>query len=338
MNSRETHTHFAHRPGDDPVGGASDDKEMLSWEDLRTGYLSGILTLERVLVPLDGSEGGESVLPYVIRFCQEASPSVILVRIVEPHAIESDSATQAEAIQCAHTYLVQAASLLEKQGIKSRTVVRTGHPLAELLAVAREENASLMAIFAPEHPAVSALPFGELGERLLRLSPVPILAVPPLARLRGDQHLETANQPFRTILVTTDGSETSDAIVPFVAEWGAISGAEIILLQVAPPAHTGRGEAEAHVAVEHHLGQVSKVFQEKQVPTDCLIEQGDPAEAILEVARQRQVDLIAMNSQGSGRHRDTAVGGVTAAVLRNAHVPVLLTRWEPAELRTPGHS
>jgi nucleotide-binding universal stress UspA family protein len=337
MKSHDTHPDLAHVPGPHPVGPATDGKEVPSWEDLRTGYLSGNMTIERILVPLDGSGMGESVLPYMGKLCQRASPVAILARIVEPRAIESDTSTQAGALQYARIYLEQVASLLEKQHAKLMTVARIGQPLPNLLAVAREEQVSLIAMATPKHLAASALPFGELGEQLLRSSPVPILAVPPSAQ-RVELHMETADQSFRSILVTTDGSETSDAIVPFAAEWALVSGAEIILLEVAPPAQTGRGEAEAHVAVEHHLGQLSKVLQEKRVPTECLIEQGDPAEAILEVARRRKVDLIAMNSLGSARRRDTAVGGVTAAVLRNASVPVLLTRWEPSEPRTPGGS
>lgn len=60
--------------------------------------------------------------------------------------------------------------------------------------------------------------------------------------------------------------------------------------------------------------------------TDILIEEGQPAESILQVARQRKADVIVL---GSHRHTvlgETLVGSTANKVLHKSDLPVLLVR------------
>jgi len=56
------------------------------------------------------------------------------------------------------------------------------------------------------------------------------------------------------------------------------------------------------------------------------VERGKPAEKILQVARERDIDLIVMGTYGFGTLRDAVMGGTSRRVLRGAGVPVLLVR------------
>lgn len=59
---------------------------------------------------------------------------------------------------------------------------------------------------------------------------------------------------------------------------------------------------------------------------EILVERGNPAEKILQVAAERSVDLIVMGTYGYGTLKDAVMGGTARRVLRRAGVPVLLVR------------
>jgi len=56
------------------------------------------------------------------------------------------------------------------------------------------------------------------------------------------------------------------------------------------------------------------------------VERGKPSEKILQVAKERDIDLIVMGTYGFGTLRDAVMGGTSRRVLRAAGVPVLLVR------------
>jgi nucleotide-binding universal stress UspA family protein len=53
---------------------------------------------------------------------------------------------------------------------------------------------------------------------------------------------------------------------------------------------------------------------------------GDPANVIIQTAKQYDVDLIAMSSGGRGTLRDFFLGSVSDHVLHHATLPVLLVK------------
>src|SRR5947207_4341808 len=113
--------------------------EVLQPESLAAGY-----PFDRILVPLDGSGSAESVLPVVRSLCRQHASQIILVRVVEPEPLDPEPPE--ESLNLASTYLKQAASGLATPGLRAKTLARVGSVPESLLAVATEEEASLMAI------------------------------------------------------------------------------------------------------------------------------------------------------------------------------------------------
>ena len=254
---------------------------------------------ERILVPLDGSGGAESVLPIVAALCRKHSSQVVLVRIVEPRASDVK-----EAVELSLLYLRQISARFEKQGVQSKVVTRVGPVAESLLAIAAEEKASLIAMATPD-----------AGNPLFRSGSIPILAVPPGKPLSpGDP-----KHPVRTILVPLEGDGTGDGIVPVAVDFGVSFGADLaLLLQVVPPTSFGRADAERYRAAEEHLDRLSRRFESKHISTSSVIVQGNPVTAILDLARDRSADVIAMSTR-------RAVPETAAGVLRQSEIPVLAT-------------
>lgn len=113
---------------------------------------------------------------------------------------------------------------------------------------------------------------------------------------------------LKPILVPLDGSERAERALPY-AEVLAAPGCELILLEVGP------AEDEFGV-LARHAGSCA------QLETAI----GDPAEQILQVARELGVGLIVMTTHGRGALGRWAFGSVADTVTRMAPVPVMVIR------------
>lgn len=287
--------------------------------------------LERILVPLDGSKGGELVLSYLRRLPIDRTTRVIVAHIVEPGPKDPGPGFAEESLEFAETYLRQVAAGLARAGMLVDTAVRSAFAVDALLAIAKEKGASLIALSTHGRTASVDRPFGGVTEQLIRTSPVPILAVPSFSWSVQVACAEPAVPPLQSILVTSDGSASSDAVAPLAAELAARSNAGVYLLQLSPPGGGSRAAAEQEAA-RRHLEGLRKTFERKGVSTECVTVRAAPVDGILEFVKQRTIDLIAMSTHGRPPRAGSVAGSVTQAVLRQAGIPVLMIR--PSSPRT----
>lgn len=141
---------------------------------------------KRILVPLDGSEFSECVLPHVKAIalgCQV--PAVVLLRIVDalpPLAIGAqpwlrDVAEQEQAQ--AEGYLSKLAAELKKEGLASDTAVIIGDPAQEILNFAQKNEADLIIMSTHGRSGATRWLLGSVTDRIIRHSPIPVLTVAP---------------------------------------------------------------------------------------------------------------------------------------------------------------
>jgi nucleotide-binding universal stress UspA family protein len=136
---------------------------------------------------------------------------------------------------------------------------------------------------------------------------------------------------FQNILFPIDFSNRCCAAVPFVDSFAKRFGAKLTLLSVAQPfPYTGMGDPGGPVVIDtdeilNELqtrldGALVKEFS--HLRTDRVVELGDPAQVIVEYARDARIDLIMMPTHGYGPFRSLLLGSVTAKVLHDAECPV----------------
>jgi len=136
------------------------------------------------------------------------------------------------------------------------------------------------------------------------------------------------------ILVALDGTPASEAAL-YEVERMALGGASVHFLHVVPmlPLRvdaTSVGVMAVHDQALSHLAKLRE--QMPDVRGLDLIRTGDPADAILQVALEFNIDLIAMGASGQTGVAKRCVGSVTETVERGSQLPVLLIR--PGIVRT----
>jgi nucleotide-binding universal stress UspA family protein len=139
----------------------------------------------RVLIPLDGSELAETIVPFAEKVAGPLDAEVVLLRVVEPVApgeamasaglLPPDTLPLREAE--AGEYLAAVVHRLGAKGLRVRSVVRVGFPATEIVATAAAAGCDLIAMSTHGRTGLRRVLFGSVAESVLRTAPVPVLMV-----------------------------------------------------------------------------------------------------------------------------------------------------------------
>ena len=144
---------------------------------------------------------------------------------------------------------------------------------------------------------------------------------------------------FRSIVVGTDGSETAGEAVRQAVELASATGARVELVSAYEPVSNQRLREESQQVpedlqwmvnpredVDATLDAATELAEEAGVPVQKYARQGDPADAILDVAEEVKADLIVVGNKGMTGARRFLLGSVPNKVSHHAPCSVLIIR------------
>jgi nucleotide-binding universal stress UspA family protein len=144
---------------------------------------------------------------------------------------------------------------------------------------------------------------------------------------------------FKSIAVGTDGSDTATEAVRQAVDLARAIGAKLELVSAYAPVSGQRLSEERLQApedlqwainpredVDATLEAAAKVAREAGVAVDVYPRQGDPADAILDVAEEREADLIIVGNKGMTGAKRFLLGSVPNKVSHHAPCSVLIIR------------
>jgi nucleotide-binding universal stress UspA family protein len=309
-----------------------------------------------ILVPLDGSERAETILPHVENLASHKQARVVFTRVVEPtrqsfvldpHAppkYEYDSA-QGERAQ---EYLTQMVARFEDKGLSAGMVLMWGPPIDGIIRAADESSADLIAMSSQGRTGLAQVVYGSVAAGVLNRVTRPLLMV----------HEETSaeQESNNQILVALDGSKHAEAILPHVESVAHLYEASVTLVRVVTTAYqtavmydvdetTANGqpkpagehtsvmkelsreqEAERFEQARQYLVEKREKLRAKGLDTHAVLLQGRPVESIVHVAESIDADLIAMTSHGRSGLSQVFYGSVSSGVLNRTKRPLLLVR------------
>jgi nucleotide-binding universal stress UspA family protein len=144
---------------------------------------------------------------------------------------------------------------------------------------------------------------------------------------------------FASIVVGTDGSDTAGEAVRQAVELARTVGARLHVVTAYEPIPAGRVRSAARhapVAAEWALGEredvdatldaAAAVARNAGVPVEVYARQGDPADAVLDVAEEQHADLIVVGNKGMTGAKRFLLGSVPNRVSHHAPCSVLIIR------------
>jgi nucleotide-binding universal stress UspA family protein len=136
---------------------------------------------------------------------------------------------------------------------------------------------------------------------------------------------------FKKILVPLDGSKLAEGIVPRVEWLAKIHDADLTLIRVAlahvfPGADPIQHQVNVVREAEEYLAKIEENLKKVGVRVNSVVRYGHDAQEIVDHARDRGFDLIAMSTHGRSGLAQFVLGSVANKIIHTASVPILLCR------------
>ena len=296
------------------------------------------LKIEKILVPLDFSQASVEALDYAVWLAKQFHTAIHLVHVYPPD--------EASSVPGAGHLLFESAEAIERlneelTGIHRKHVptfcpdnchIRRGRPYEEIVRLAREIDADLIALSTRGHSGLKHLLLGSTAERVVRNAPCPVLVV-----RKRKQKAKPNRQAFaiRTILVPTDFSQCSLVGTEYAAFLARKFGAILRLFHAIYPYtnyvfvdRAGIRLSGLAEAVEETARQEMDALKQMNFMRGLTVQiatlPGLAVDEICAAAGEPDIDLVVTSTHGRTGLKHALIGSVAEHVVRYAHRPVLV--------------
>ena len=176
--------------------------------------------ISHILVPLDGSELGEGVLPYAKDLGSRLHAKVHFLQVFEGEMPDLGDARSGGRVtieaaeereeKAAGNYLSQLVSNWQAEGIDAGSTVVEGSPTFKIIETAHALGADLIAMSTHGRSGLGRLVSGSVADEVVREAGIPVLLVKPLR-----QASESADA-----VASPSATETG---TPSIGSWPALS-------------------------------------------------------------------------------------------------------------------
>ena len=159
------------------------------------------MQIQKLLLATDFSPASERAREVALQLAKTFDAELTVLHVVEPPAYayavplpDSVRPAVAEALE-------GVAESVRRAGLRTQRILREGSPSAEIVAAVEENGLDLVILGTHGHRGLNHLLLGSVSEKVVRLSAVPVLTVPPwrFANPRAaGRELAQALQPLRT--------------------------------------------------------------------------------------------------------------------------------------------
>ena len=143
-----------------------------------------MIAIKKLLAPTDLGEYSQFALKYAAAFAEAFSAKVYVLHVHEPYpqgavfeGMVYDSELAAKAEAKARGDLDAVVAQLTAQKIQAEAVFATGRPYIQIVRQAQKLEADLIVLATHGRRGVSHVVFGSNAEKVVRLSPCPVLTV-----------------------------------------------------------------------------------------------------------------------------------------------------------------
>ena len=304
---------------------------------------------KKMLVPLDGSELAEVVLPYAGELAGRLNLDAIVLHVCVPE--------EREFLPLHRAYVQQTANIVRGQANEARLEsckgkarlqpggrldgtrgeLAVGHPAEEILRYADENDIDFILMATHGRSGIRRWAMGSVADKVLRAAKVPVW----LVRAGVPEDIVHDQRLSRTMVVPLDGSELAESVFPHVEALAMQRGAglvNIVLLSVCEPTilpwyypETWPLNWRDHVdrckqANERYLSRVEERFRNAGFNVRSEVLTGKPADQIIDYINKGSFTLIVMATHGRTGSRRWIYGSVADKLLHGVTIPVFLVR------------
>jgi nucleotide-binding universal stress UspA family protein len=135
----------------------------------------------RILHANDGSDHAFNALSLALKIAKQSNAELHMISVEEidylPESMEDVRQETGVAGRRFHSVVNRARSMAEESQVKLKTHVVAGHPVRDIVDLARDLKADLLVVGASGHSALYDRMIGSRADRIVHLAPCPVLVV-----------------------------------------------------------------------------------------------------------------------------------------------------------------
>jgi len=278
---------------------------------------------DTILVPLDGSQLADCVLPHVLAIARPFDADITLLRVLE----KNHAGTSAQLFDLlnwqidktrAALYLDKIQARLEKSNIRVQTEVLEGLIAEGITEYAQNQGMKLIILSSHGRHGLTQWGISSITQKII-LSAQTSLMIVRAHQYGGRVDELTEVQVYRHILMPLDGSQRAENVLPIITQLANFHKSQIHLVQVVQTPEMARQMPPMRKDIElsnrivernceeaeRYLEQLkSRSYLEGITIQTHLIASDNAAVALHQLAEQEQIDLVALSAHGySGNHQ-----------------------------------
>ncbi len=305
---------------------------------------------ELILVPLDGSQLAECVLPHIVAVARCFNSEITLLRILEKNQASAsvqlfDSLNWQINKTKATLYLEKIRARLQESKTTVKAKVLEGLVAEGIIEYAQNKGMKLITLSSHGRHGLTQLGISSITQKI-------ILSVQTSVLIVRAQHygvlpgglLEPVS--YRRILVPLDGSQRAEHVLPVITQLAHFHKSEVHLVQVIqapemarqmPPAREDIDLSERVVArnleeARRYLEQVKgRSYLEGLDVQTHLITSDNAAAALHKLVEQEHIDLVTLSAHGYSGNQQWPYGSMVNNFILYGTVPLLVVQDLPAK-------
>jgi nucleotide-binding universal stress UspA family protein len=305
---------------------------------------------DSILVPLDGSQLAECVLPHVAAFARCFDAEITLLRILE----KNQTGVSAQLFDLlnwqiqktkASLYLEEIKGRFKESNIRVRAIVMEGLVPEGITEYAQNEGMKLIILSSHGRHGLTQWGISSITQKIILSAPTSVLIV--RAHQQNIPSVElTAIPLYKHILVPLDGSQRAEHVLPIITQLANVHKPKIHLVHVVHPPEMARQMPPASEDIDlsnrvvarnreeagHYLEQVkSRSYLHGITVQTHLVTSDHTAAALYQVVEQEHIDMVILNAHGySGKHQ-WPYGSVVNNFILYGKVSLLIVQDLPAK-------
>ena len=292
----------------------------------------------RMLIPLDGSQVAEQVLPYARCLAKALKIPVELLEVIDledlrllanPERGRYIDTLLSERMEAGKSYLEAIAQSFQETQVTC--VVEKGKAEDVVIERAASDKGTLIVMATHGRSGIQRWVLGSVADKVLHGSTNHLFLI-----RANDQGKAVGEALLKKVIVPLDGSPVAETVLPYVVDLAKKMRLEVVLVRAyALPTSTadeyqtytdeliGLIEAEAR----DYLAEKIKEAKGKGLENvSSVVNVGYGAEEIITLARNTPDNFIAMCTHGRSGMKRFVLGSVTDRVVRHSGDPVLIIR------------
>ncbi len=298
-----------------------------------------------ILIPLDGSQLAECVLPHAEAIARSFDAEMTLLHILENDRANTsapmvDQLNWKIAKADADLYLQKIKEQYQQSHLRARVAVLDGMVAQGITEYAQRQGMKLIILSSHGQDGLTQWEMSSVAHKIILSAPTSLLIV----RARQQVQEQERTPLYRRILVPLDGSQRAENVLPIITQLARGHQSQLHLVQVVQPPEiarrmpltqdemllSNRVVARNCAEASRYLEQVStrSYLDGIDVQTHMLTSESVATE-LHHIVEQEQIDLVALSAHGYSGRNQWPYGNITNNLIMYGKTSLLIVQDYP---------